>query len=68
MEERILDQLQAVAGGGDKDAEIIRDGVRTMQHDLEGMALKDEYEQKRKALDAVERRIKRFFGASPLPV
>lgn len=63
LEEYILEKQSAVTGGTDEDAEIIRAGVRTIQHDIEGGALRREYEQKRSALAAVEQRVKQFFGA-----
>lgn len=65
LETCILDRLQALAGGTEKDAEVIRSGVRALHHDIEGAALKREYDQKRTALLAVERRIRKFFGLDP---
>jgi hypothetical protein len=65
LEANILERQQALTGGTAADEEVIRVGVRTMQHDLEGAALKREYEQKRDALLAVERRIRSFFGIDP---
>lgn len=62
LETCILERLQALADGTEKDAEVIRRGVRTMHYELEGSALKREYERKRSALLAVEQRIRKFFG------
>ena len=62
LETHILERLHALAGGTEDDAQIVRAGIRTLQHDLEGAALKCDYEQKRSALLAVEQKIRRFFG------
>lgn len=62
IEACVLERLHPLAGGTEKDAEVIRKGVRVIHHEIEGAALKREYEQKRNALLAVERRIRLFFG------
>lgn len=62
LETCILERLEALAGGTEQDAEAIRAGVRALHHEIEGAALKREYERKRNALTEVERRIREFFG------
>lgn len=63
LENGIVQRLADLTDGGEEDAEIVRAGFRDMQRELEGVALRREYEQKRNALLAVERRVKRFFGS-----
>jgi hypothetical protein len=65
IEACILERLQTLAGGTEHDAEVIRGGVRAIQREIEGAALKREYEQRRNALLAVEHRIRKFFGLDP---
>lgn len=62
IEMRLLERLPVLADGTEEDAQVIRDGIRAMHHDVEGEALKREYERKRNALMEVERRIRIFFG------
>lgn len=64
LETHLLERLPLLAGGTEEDAQVIRDGVRAMHHDVEGEALKREYERKRNALLEVEKRIRIFFGLS----
>jgi hypothetical protein len=61
LEESVLSRLNEIAAGTDEDAEIIRDGVRSLQHALHGASLRHEYQEKRKALAQIERRIREFF-------
>lgn len=63
IETRILERLPILAGGTEEDAQVIREGIRAMQHDVEGAALKREYERRRNALLEVEERIRKFFGS-----
>jgi hypothetical protein len=62
LEEYILGKQHEIAGGTDGDAEIIREGMRSIQRDVEGGALRREYDQKRGALVAVEQKVRQFFG------
>lgn len=62
LEEYILERHRAIAGGTDKDEKTIRSGVRDIQRDIEGGALRLEYDQKRSALAAVEHKVRQFFG------
>lgn len=66
IESALLDRLSNVAGGSVEDADAVREGVRSMQRHLEGLALKYEYRQRRSALSTVEERVKRFFGVEDL--
>ena len=54
--------LGSIAGGTAADAELVREGVRVLQRELEGAALKHEYQRHQTALMDVDRRIRRFFG------
>lgn len=63
LEEGVLEKLQSITGGTDDDEEVIRAGVRALQHELEGATLKRDYERKREELLAVEQKIQRFFGS-----
>lgn len=63
IEARILERLPILAAGTEEDAQVIREGIRAMQHEVEGAALKREYERKRHALLEVEERIRKFFGS-----
>ena len=65
LESCVLNRLEDLTGGTGEDAEVIRSGVRAMQHDIEGAALKRDYERKLSALQGVERQIQRFFGLDP---
>lgn len=67
LESRVLEQMSHVTGGGEGDEKIVREAVEKMQRRIEGIALTREYEQKRSALLAVERRVKRFFGVDDKP-